>query len=209
MSREDDIAREAERAQQLLKPSELNTPRIVKDICATAPIPAGWIQVDDYWNPTICGSPTMIYSNVFTIEYHVDKPIGSVLNTCVSSLTPVGWVNIGEYWDPNHCGRPSFIVNNRKQIEKVGEAGTIVTKVGYVTKIPADYASQCQDGAKYFIQLSDGTQGRLRAIPKSSAEADLVRLVTTGIRLSIQGYSAAGLSGPQCDRFDAFSVQPT
>lgn len=53
----------------------------VQDVCAGS-VPAGWIKVNDRWDPMACGKPSSIIYNVWTIERYSDKPVGSVMNTC-------------------------------------------------------------------------------------------------------------------------------
>jgi len=178
---------------------QLNQSRAVAEICYNVPVWEGWIRTGDYYKPVICGGvPTA--SNVLIIERHTDKPIGTEMSVCASELTPAGWTRIGESYDPTTCGRYSFITNNRKQIRKIAI-------VGFVTRFADEFGDQCQDGARYWIALGDGSQTRLRAIPNSSAESDLRRLVNSnGARLSLNGGTQAGLNGPPCNRIDANSA---
>jgi hypothetical protein len=89
------------------------------NICAGSPIPAGWIKVDDSWNPTACGNPTSIVYNVWTITQYSTMPVGSTLLVCANAPTPHGWVEINRSWNPDRCGHPSAIINNLKLIKRV------------------------------------------------------------------------------------------
>jgi len=112
------IANEAVR-QSKLAIVPLNEPRMVMDICASGPIPAGWIKVNDHWNPTSCGNPSSIVYNVITIERFNDKPIGSLMGVCAAAPTPNGWVDVDTRWEPTACGHPANIVHNMKTIRRV------------------------------------------------------------------------------------------
>jgi hypothetical protein len=114
-----DIATEAARQQRTLAPMTLNVLVERMDVCASSPIPNGWIKVDDHWNPTTCGNPSSIVYNVVTIERYDNKPAGAVMTVCAGAATPNGWVEIGSSWNPTMCGHPSSIVNNVKQIKRV------------------------------------------------------------------------------------------
>lgn len=81
-------------------------------------IPAGWIVVNDAWNPTTCGKPAGIMSNVVTIERYDNKPAGSQMRAC-SGTVPRGWVIVSTAWSPGTCGRPASISNNVMTIKKL------------------------------------------------------------------------------------------
>jgi hypothetical protein len=176
---------------------QIDEARTVKDICYNTPVPPGWIQTSDYYSPVICGGVSTA-SNVLVIERHTDKPIGTEMNVCASSPTPAGWIKFGESYNPAICGQPSYFTNNYKAIRKIDF-------VGFVKK--GEILDQCQDGAKYLITLEDGSQTRLRAVPNSSAESDLKRIINSnGTRLSVNGTLVAAFGDPACNRIDAVSV---
>ena len=58
-------------------------------ICASSPVPPGWIVVDNDWNPTACGNPTDIEMNEVTIVKYDDKDafdVGDTLWVCAAPL---------------------------------------------------------------------------------------------------------------------------
>jgi len=113
------IREEAERQQKVGVPLQLDVLLQVMNICSSSPVPAGWIKVNDHWNPTICGNPPTIVYNVLTIERFDNRAVGSVMTVCSSAPTPGGWVEVNNHWDPTRCGHPPTIVNNMKQIRRV------------------------------------------------------------------------------------------
>lgn len=113
------IEAEARRQQASLEPQTLRALHITQAICANSNIPDGWIKINDSWDPTNCGNPTEIVYNIWTIEYYLGKPTGTVLTVCAGAPTPSGWVDVGTSWDPTSCGHPSTIVQNMKQIKKL------------------------------------------------------------------------------------------
>lgn len=115
-----EIHEETERQRKALEPTSLNLISEHMDICANSPVPAGWIKVNDHWDPTICGRPTSIVYNVWTIQRYDNKPVGTYLTVCAQAPTPSGWVLVDTRWDPTRCGYPhSTIVRNMKQIKRV------------------------------------------------------------------------------------------
>ena len=81
-------------------------------------VPAGWLKVNDTWDPTRCGFPTSITYNVWTIESYFDKPIGWNMWVC-AGWQPPGWGVVNVLWDPTRCGHPTSIVGNVWQIRRV------------------------------------------------------------------------------------------
>ena len=115
----EDIEREAIR-QQAHGPSEmLGHVFETKTICANSPIPEGWIKVGDRWNPTMCGKPTTIVFNVWTIQRYDNLPVDSRLTVCAAAPTPSGWVDVSTSWNPTMCGNPNEEVENVKVIQRV------------------------------------------------------------------------------------------
>jgi hypothetical protein len=121
MPSDDGIKREAERQMRDLSPAPLGDESIrhIQDICAGSAVPAGWIKINDQWDPMRCGNPTNIIYNVWTIARFDDRPVGSTMNVCAGAPTPAGWVDIGTRWDPMSCGHPNNIVQNVKQIKRL------------------------------------------------------------------------------------------
>lgn len=91
----------------------------LQSVCAQSPIPAGYILVDDCWDPTRCGQPAAITNNVWVIQRYSAQPVGAVLTVCASAPTPAGWVEIDRSWNPNACGHPSSPSDNVKRIQRV------------------------------------------------------------------------------------------
>ena len=91
----------------------------VIDVCAGSPIPYGYIKTNDHWDPTKCGNPTGIVSNVWTLTLYLDKPVGSILDVCAGAPVPSGWVVVGTRWDPTSCGNPTDIVQNMQRIQRL------------------------------------------------------------------------------------------
>jgi len=118
---EAEIFVEAARQQQALAgiENDLNAEVTRMSICASSPIPDGWIKVDDFWSPTTCGNPGNITYNVWVIERYSNKPRGAVMDVCASAATPDGWVERGTAWRPNRCGHPNNITQNVKLIQRV------------------------------------------------------------------------------------------
>src|SRR5437868_2023247 len=91
---------------------DMNVPLTVMRICASSPVPNGWIKINDEWSPGSCGNPTSIIYNVWLIESYADKSVGSVMRVCASAQTPANWVEINNEWSPSSCGHPTSITNN-------------------------------------------------------------------------------------------------
>jgi len=79
-------------------------------VCAGS-VPPGWLKVDDRWDPTNCGDPTVIVDNVWTIETYYDKPVGYPMRVC-AGWRPYNWALLATRWDPTSCGHPAAIVPN-------------------------------------------------------------------------------------------------
>ena len=89
----------------------------IQNICAGL-IPAGWIAINDSWNPTACGNPTSIVYNIVTIERYDNKPKGSQMQACAGPV-PAGWAVVGTRWNPSVCGHPTAITQNVMTIRKM------------------------------------------------------------------------------------------
>ena len=88
------------------------------NICYDSSIPAGWVKITDFWDPTKCGNPTSHSNNVFQIRDVSDFPKGSTQDVCYDSPIPAGWVVKNKKWDPTKCGSPKSYSNNIYTIEK-------------------------------------------------------------------------------------------
>jgi hypothetical protein len=88
-----------------------------QNVCAGS-VPSGWIKVNDSWSPTVCGKPTSIIYNVWSVQALSAEPIGAVIYAC-SSSPPPGWVLVSEMWNPTLCGHPSAQQRNVMAIKRV------------------------------------------------------------------------------------------
>lgn len=119
MPTQSEIAKYASEVAAKSAAPALNVPFTVMRICASSPVPEGWIKIDDEWSPSSCGNPTGITYNVWLIESYNDKPVGSQMRVCASAPTPRNWVEINNEWSPSSCGHPTGIMNNVKIIRRV------------------------------------------------------------------------------------------
>ena len=88
-------------------------------VCRGAPLPAGWIVVDDMRDKTMCGgeNPSVLNSyNVWAIERIDNRPTGATVDMCASTPTPEGWVLVDLFRVKEMCGHPSqqFTVNVKR-----------------------------------------------------------------------------------------------
>jgi hypothetical protein len=88
-----------------------------QSVCAGS-IPPGWIKINDAWNPTVCGKPTGIAYNVWTIQRFTDQPMGAVIYACRGAV-PSGWAIVGTLWNPTVCGHPSANPPNVMAIKRL------------------------------------------------------------------------------------------
>jgi hypothetical protein len=100
-----------------LAPLSLEITLQTQNICAGS-APQGWIKVNDAWNPTVCGKPTSISYNVWTIQRFADQPIGAIIHACRGSA-PFGWAVVGTLWNPTVCGHPSANQPNVMAIKRL------------------------------------------------------------------------------------------
>jgi hypothetical protein len=84
----------------------LGTVLQIQNVCAGS-APPGWIKINDAWNPTVCGNPSKITYNVWTIQQFADQPPGAVIQACKGSV-PAGWAVVGTGWNPTMCGNPAI-----------------------------------------------------------------------------------------------------
>lgn len=89
----------------------------ITTICAGSQVPAGWVHVNDYWDPTTCGRPFQIVYNVWVIQNLQGMPRGSRVVACYTQPPPTGWGIQDHYWNPLTCGHPVAIVDNEMIIQ--------------------------------------------------------------------------------------------
>jgi hypothetical protein len=109
---EGDIKKEAARQQREL-PSVDMRDVTTRTICAGSAVDAGWIVIDDGWDPRRCGNSQSVTPNVWLIAHYApaaNPP--SALEVCAFAPIPNGWVAKGERWDPMRCGHPQAVTNN-------------------------------------------------------------------------------------------------
>ena len=98
------------------------SPRQRQIICRGAPIPAGWILVDNLRDTSMCGGSNPDYVNaynVWAIEKYAGAPPGSVIAVCAASPIPEGWSLVDVYRDKSVCGHPDdLFATNVKSIRK-------------------------------------------------------------------------------------------
>jgi hypothetical protein len=88
-----------------LAPLSLETILQTQNVCAGS-LPPGWIKINDAWNPTVCGNPTRIAYNVWTIQRFTEQPMGAIIHACRGAV-PSGWAIVGTLWNPTVCGHPT------------------------------------------------------------------------------------------------------
>jgi hypothetical protein len=102
-----------------LAPLALGTPLQTQYVCAGS-LPPGWIKINDAWNPTVCGNPTGISYNVWTILRLNDQPQGAIIHACRAAVPP-GWAVVGTAWNPTVCGHPSGRQLNVMAIKRLSD----------------------------------------------------------------------------------------
>jgi hypothetical protein len=100
-----------------LVPLSLGTIQQTQNVCSGS-VPTGWIKINDAWNPTVCGNPTNITYNVWTIEQFIDQPVGAILHACRGPVPP-GWSIVGTGWNPTVCGHPTTNQPNVMAIKRL------------------------------------------------------------------------------------------
>jgi hypothetical protein len=100
-----------------LAPLSLETIQQTQNICLGS-VPPGWIKINDVWNPTVCGNPTGIAYNVWTIQRFTDQPVGAVIHACKGAV-PSGWAIVGTLWNPTVCGHPNSNQPNVMAIKRL------------------------------------------------------------------------------------------
>jgi hypothetical protein len=100
-----------------LAPLSLELTLQTQNVCSGS-VPPGWIKINDAWNPTVCGKPTSITYNVWTIQRFADQPMGAIIHACTGSA-PLGWAIVGTLWNPTVCGHPSANQPNVMAIKRL------------------------------------------------------------------------------------------
>jgi hypothetical protein len=103
--------------QSLPAPLPLMNVQPTQNVCEGS-VPPGWIKVNDSWSPTVCGKPTSIIYNVWSVQALGAQPIGAIMYAC-SSSPPPGWVLISQMWNPTVCGHPSAQQPNVMAIKRL------------------------------------------------------------------------------------------
>jgi hypothetical protein len=109
--------RQSEAPDLPLAPLSLETTVQTQSVCAGS-APPGWIKINDAWNPTVCGKPTIIAYNVWTIQRFTDQPMGAIIYACRAAV-PLGWAMVGTLWNPTVCGHPSANQPNVMAIKRL------------------------------------------------------------------------------------------
>jgi hypothetical protein len=88
-------------------------------------VPAGWVKVDDSWDPASCGNPSSYTLNVWTIANPAWVPVGGRMEVCAGwrpndQPPPNGskWSLRAVSWNPNKCGHPASYLENIWTIER-------------------------------------------------------------------------------------------
>jgi hypothetical protein len=100
-----------------LAPLSLGEILRTQNVCAGS-VPAGWIKINDAWNPTVCGNPTSITYNVWIIQQLYDQPVGAIIHACKATI-PSGWAIVGTAWNPTVCGHPTTNQSNVMAIKRL------------------------------------------------------------------------------------------
>ena len=90
-----------------------------QQICRGAPIPAGWILVNDARDPSRCGGDNpaaLSILNIWIIERIDTRKVNATMDVCAMAPTPDGWALVDVYRRNDRCGRPSdaFVVNVKR-----------------------------------------------------------------------------------------------
>ena len=100
-----------------LAPLALGAILTTQNACAGSAT-SGWIKINDAWNPTVCGNPTIITYNVWTLQQLSDQPVGAVIHACKGAV-PSGWTLVGTAWNPTVCGHPATNQSNVMAIKRL------------------------------------------------------------------------------------------
>jgi hypothetical protein len=100
-----------------LAPLPLETMLQIQNVCAGS-LPPGWIKINDAWNPTVCGNPSRIAYNTWSIQRFTDQPMGAIIHACRGAV-PTGWAMVGTLWNPTVCGHPGTNQPNVMAIKRL------------------------------------------------------------------------------------------
>jgi hypothetical protein len=100
-----------------LAPLSLGAILTTQIVCAGS-VTSGWIKINDAWNPTVCGSPSSLTYNVWTLQQLSDQPVGAVIHACKGAV-PSGWSLVGTAWNPTVCGHPATTQSNVMAIKRL------------------------------------------------------------------------------------------
>ncbi|MDP9009288.1 MAG: hypothetical protein M3N91_11400 [Pseudomonadota bacterium] len=113
------VAAPSDAAAVTLAPLSLGTILQTENVCAGS-LPPGWIKINDAWNPTVCGNPTGIAYNIWTIQRLADQPKGTIIHAC-NAAVPSGWAIVGTAWNPTVCGHPAGKQSNVMAIKRLSD----------------------------------------------------------------------------------------
>jgi hypothetical protein len=83
-------------------------------LCPGAPIPQGWIKVDQRWDPEACPG-----GDFWVIETFTNKAPGSAMVVCADQPTPGGWETLGIATSTGQCGGTGAGGDNVKSIRRL------------------------------------------------------------------------------------------
>jgi uncharacterized protein YbdZ (MbtH family) len=88
-------------------------------VCRGAPVPAGWILVNDLRDRSMCdgANPAAVNAyNVWALERYDNRPVDTVIEVCVAAPIPAGWTIVDIFRDKDVCGHPAelFTANVKK-----------------------------------------------------------------------------------------------
>ena len=78
-------------------------------VCTGPNTPAGWVRVNDEWDPSRCGHPSSIVNNRTYI--HRIASFETVLEICADQAVP-GWTVVQTSWNSGKCGHPTLPMQN-------------------------------------------------------------------------------------------------
>jgi hypothetical protein len=114
-------------------------------ICATDPIPTGWIKTDAFQQAFTCGlgnpDPGYYLPNKYVITRYDNAFQGDELVVCSLQAIPVGWVLVNGYIDNTRCGAQVFPpvtwppIANVKRIRNVNGPVHTYSPVGNVDPV--------------------------------------------------------------------------
>jgi hypothetical protein len=94
-------------------------PPETRTLCAGEAVPAGFVKVNDSWDPARCGKPAAETWNVWTVQRYDDRPVGFVMDQCTEAAIPEGWVLVAMRSVPEACGHPKGAATNVAKVRRV------------------------------------------------------------------------------------------